>query len=91
MHQALSSVVAELLFPESQGGPEVIPDTVAEIRDPVHGYIKITEAEREVIDSPVRPAAQEDPPAGRRRTSSIPGQSTPASTTCWAPCMSPGR
>ncbi len=25
---------------------------VAEIRDPVHGYIKITEAEREVIDSP---------------------------------------
>lgn len=27
--------------------------TVAEIRDPVHGYIKITEVEREVIDSPV--------------------------------------
>ena len=26
--------------------------TVAEIRDPVHGYIKITEAERDVIDSP---------------------------------------
>lgn len=25
---------------------------VAEIRDPVHGYIKITEAEREVIDTP---------------------------------------
>lgn len=27
--------------------------TVAEIRDPVHGYIKITEVEREIIDSPV--------------------------------------
>lgn len=26
--------------------------TVAEIRDPVHGYIKMTEVEREVIDSP---------------------------------------
>jgi HD superfamily phosphohydrolase len=26
--------------------------TVAEIRDPVHGYVKITEAERDVIDSP---------------------------------------
>ncbi|MDV3292926.1 MAG: HD domain-containing protein [Nitrososphaerales archaeon] len=25
---------------------------IAEIRDPVHGYIKITEAERELIDSP---------------------------------------
>jgi HD superfamily phosphohydrolase len=27
--------------------------TVAEIRDPVHGYIKVTEVEREVIDSPM--------------------------------------
>ena len=27
--------------------------SVAEIRDPVHGYIKITEVEREIIDSPV--------------------------------------
>jgi uncharacterized protein len=26
--------------------------TVAEIRDPVHGYVKITEVERELIDSP---------------------------------------
>ena len=26
--------------------------TVAEIRDPVHGYVKITEAERDVIDTP---------------------------------------
>lgn len=26
--------------------------TVAEIRDPVHGYIKVTEVERKVIDSP---------------------------------------
>ena len=26
--------------------------TVAEIRDPVHGYVKITETERDVIDSP---------------------------------------
>ena len=25
---------------------------VAEIRDPVHGYIKITEEERAIIDSP---------------------------------------
>jgi len=25
---------------------------VAEIRDPVHGYIKITEAERDIIDTP---------------------------------------
>ena len=28
------------------------PVPVAEIRDPVHGYIKITEAERDVIDTP---------------------------------------
>lgn len=30
----------------------MILKTVAEIRDPVHGYIKITEVERAVIDSP---------------------------------------
>ena len=30
----------------------MILKTVAEIRDPVHGYIKITEVERTVIDSP---------------------------------------
>ena len=26
--------------------------SVAEIRDPVHGYVKVTEIERELIDSP---------------------------------------
>src|SRR5574340_72316 len=35
---------------EYEGGLKLPP--VAEIRDPVHGYIKITEAEREVIDTP---------------------------------------
>jgi len=25
---------------------------IAEIRDPVHGYVKITEVERDLIDSP---------------------------------------
>lgn len=58
---------------------------VVEIRDPVHNYIKITEVERALIDSPfIQRLRRVHQLAGSYLV--YPGRSTPVSSTLSGPC-----